>query len=209
MIGMSRPRFHRLPADQQQAILDVALREFATYGFAGASLNRIIEAAGVSKGAMYYYFDGKEDLYADVIRRQIERLLQEGGSLSVPTPADPDAFWTTVETYYLRLMRMLTQTPQTAALLRDWLTGAASPALRAAQQEAEGSMLPWLVETVTTGQRAGAIRTDVSTDLLIAVAFGMGQAVDTWLITRTIDDAELAATVHTLIGMMRSALAPA
>jgi len=28
-----------------------------------ASLNRVIDAAGISKGSMYYFFDGKEDLY--------------------------------------------------------------------------------------------------------------------------------------------------
>ena len=65
---MPRPRFHKLPPAQQQAILGAALDEFATRGFSAASLNRIIEAAGISKGSMYYYFDGKEDLYAHVAR---------------------------------------------------------------------------------------------------------------------------------------------
>ena len=33
------------------------------HGFENASLNRIIKKAGISKGAMYYYFDDKMDLY--------------------------------------------------------------------------------------------------------------------------------------------------
>jgi AcrR family transcriptional regulator len=55
---MVRSRFARLPPEQQQVILRAALEEFAARGFHDASLNRVIEAAGISKGSMYYYFDG-------------------------------------------------------------------------------------------------------------------------------------------------------
>lgn len=205
---MPRPRFHRLGPDQQERLLDAALQEFARDGFGGASLNRIIEASGISKGAMYYYFDGKEDLYAHVVRRELERLLSTGGPLSVPDTTDPDEFWATLEGHYLRLMRMLAETPQTAALLRDWLTGGAAPPLREAQHEAEQASLPWLSDMITAGQSAKAIRTDVPSDLLIAVALGMGQAMDTWLITRPQDGAELDSAVQTLIDMIRRALSP-
>jgi AcrR family transcriptional regulator len=205
---MSRPRFHRLPAAQQDAILDAALLEFAVHGFGTASLNRIIDAAGISKGSMYYYFDGKEDLYADVIRRQLERLFQGGGPLPVPVASDPDGFWATLEEYYLRLMRLLARAPETGTLLRDWLTGAASPALRTAQRDAERATLPWLMQTVAAGQRIGAVRTDLPADFLVAVAMGMGQAMDTWLITRPPEDADLADTVHALIGTLRRAVQP-
>ncbi|GMA95355.1 hypothetical protein GCM10025881_21790 [Pseudolysinimonas kribbensis] len=124
---MARPRFHRLPAEQQRAIMAAALEEFAAHGFAAASLNRIIDAAGISKGSMYYYFDGKDDLYADVIRMQLEQLLEHSGPISVPDPADADAFWSELEGLYLRLMRRLGETPETAALLRGWLTGSGGP----------------------------------------------------------------------------------
>jgi AcrR family transcriptional regulator len=206
MVCMSRPRFHRLDPAQQNVLLDAALREFAAHGFASASLNRNIESAGVSKGAMYYYFDGKEDLYADVIRRQLERLLENGGALPVPTAHDANEFWETIEGHYLRLMRSLIATPETGTLLRDWLTGPAAPALRDAQHEAERATMPWLIQTIEAGQRAGAVRTDLPVDLLVAVALGMGQAMDTWLISRPSSESDLSAAVHSLIGMMRRAL---
>ncbi|HWT33007.1 MAG TPA: TetR/AcrR family transcriptional regulator [Microbacterium sp.] len=202
---MARPRFHALPSERQGAILDAALDEFSAHGFAGASLNRIISVTGVSKGSMYYYFDSKEDLYADVLRRQVERLFQDV-PLPVPEATEADEFWNIIEGHYLRLMRLLVATPQTAALLRDWLTGAASPALREAQHSAEQATLPWLAETVAAGQRIGAIRTDLPADFLIAVLLGMGQAMDTWLIIRPLTEPELAADVHAAIDMMRRAV---
>jgi AcrR family transcriptional regulator len=52
--SMVRPRFAKLPQTQRDAILRAALDEFAAHGFHDASLNRVIEAAGISKGSMYY-----------------------------------------------------------------------------------------------------------------------------------------------------------
>jgi AcrR family transcriptional regulator len=203
---MARPRFHRLPAEQQRAIMAAALEEFAAHGFAAASLNRIIEAAGISKGSMYYYFDGKDDLYADVIRGQLEALVAHTGPLPVPDPVDTDAFWDELQDLYLRLMRELGRTPETAALLRDWLTGSGGPSLRDAEQEAAEATMPWLVQAIAAGQRVQAVRTDIPTDLIIALAMGMGQAIDSWLITRPPTD--LDAAVATLMGTMRRALSP-
>jgi len=57
------PRFQNLDETRRRAILAAAAEEFGERGFAQASYNRIIERAGISKGAMYYYFADKDDLY--------------------------------------------------------------------------------------------------------------------------------------------------
>lgn len=205
---MPRSRFHRLPTEQQDAILNAALEEFAAHSFAAASLNRIIETAGISKGSMYYYFDGKEDLYTHVIRVQLEDLLGRGGPAPELASSDADAFWVSLEAYYLHLMRMLTASPQLAGLLRGWLSGQAAPMSGQALRDAEQAITPWLEQTLTTGQAVGAIRTDLPDGLLIAVAMAIGQVIDTWLITRPPDDAELESAVHTLMSIIRRALQP-
>jgi len=205
---MPRPRFHRLADEQQSRILDAALDEFAAHGYRDASLNRIIANAGVSKGSMYYYFDDKEDLYTHVIRDGLEQLLAEGGGIRVSVPADPDGFWASLESQYLHLMRRLTASPRLGAVLRDWLAGAGAPSLGAAQHEAEREAMPWLTETLAAGQAVGAVRTDIPADLIIALARGMGQAIDTWLITRPPDEGELENAVHVLMSTMRRALEP-
>ncbi|MFT4215883.1 MAG: hypothetical protein QM619_01680 [Micropruina sp.] len=58
------------------------------------------------------------------------------------------------------------------------------------------------------GQRIGAVRVDLPDDLLFAVAFGIGRALDAWLIARPIDDAQLPGVVAAVIDMMRRALQP-
>lgn len=205
---MPRPRFHKLPPAQQEAILLAAFDEFASRGFSGASLNRIIDAAGISKGSMYYYFDGKEELYAHVARGQLGRLFESAGPFPIPVARDPDAFWATLEDYYRRIMVAFAASPKLAALARDWLLASSSPTLLQAQKEMEGALVPWFERALAVGQRARAVRKDVPARLLIAVVFGMGQAMDTWLLTQELDTVNVRKLVRVFIGMIRRALAP-
>ncbi len=52
-------------------------KAFVAHGYVGASLNRILDDAGISKGAAYYYFDDKADLYATAIVYYSQELLGE------------------------------------------------------------------------------------------------------------------------------------
>lgn len=67
------------PAKREQ-ILDGAKRVFMTVGFDAASMNDITREAGVSKGTIYVYFNGKDDLFAAIIERErglVARSLQD------------------------------------------------------------------------------------------------------------------------------------
>jgi AcrR family transcriptional regulator len=204
---MVRSRFARLPTGQQQLIRQAAVDEFAARGFHDASLNRIIEAAGISKGSMYYHFDGKEDLYAYVARAELEQLFARVGPAPALQQADPEVFWAALTDYYLRLMTALTDAPQLAALLRGGFTASTS-AVQRAQQELERLVLPWIYRTLAAGQRVRAVRSDVPSTLLIAVILGMGQAMDVWLMTQQPTPDDLPRLTDTLIGMIRGAIQP-
>jgi AcrR family transcriptional regulator len=161
---MVRPRFAKLPPAQQQAILGAALDEFAAYGFYDASLNRVIEAAGISKGSMYYYFDDKEDLFAHVVRVEFERLFAALGAVALPPEPGPDAFWSAVQAYYLDAMAAMAARPQLAALVRGWLAASDNPALQRAQHDMEQEILPGVERVLAMGQAAGAVRDDLPPD---------------------------------------------
>lgn len=205
---MVRPRFAKLPVAQQQAILQAALDEFAAHGFHDASLNQVIEAAGISKGSMYYYFDGKEDLYAYVIQRELEQLFAHVGPVQIPADADADRYWSALESYYLRLMTALSSSPQLAGLIRGWLNASANPAMQRAQREMESAVTPWMEWAIEVGQSAGAVRTDLPSGLLIAVVSGMGQAMDVWLMTQQPEVQSLPQLIGVFVGMIRGALQP-
>lgn len=66
------------PSAQTRAtIVDCAIRLFAEQGYDGTSIRDIVEAAGVTKPVLYYYFDNKEDLFRSVVHGLYEAFLGE------------------------------------------------------------------------------------------------------------------------------------
>lgn len=51
-------------------LLDTARERFATDGYAATSTPAIVEAAGVSRGALYHHFRDKADLFQAVVERE-------------------------------------------------------------------------------------------------------------------------------------------
>ncbi|MFG2075755.1 TetR/AcrR family transcriptional regulator [Nonomuraea maritima] len=78
MLGRMTEGAHVKDEPVRQRILAEATRLFAQRGFESTSVQEIVASAGVTKGAMYHYFDSKDDLlheiYARVLRMQMDRL---------------------------------------------------------------------------------------------------------------------------------------
>lgn len=61
--------------ERREQLLDVGRELFAVRGFDGASIEEIAAWAGVSKPVVYEHFGGKEGIYAAVVDRETQRLL--------------------------------------------------------------------------------------------------------------------------------------
>lgn len=68
---LGTPKFRRRKADRPTEILEAAFAVFAEKGFAAAKLDEIARRAGVSKGALYLYFETKEDIFRAVVGQVI------------------------------------------------------------------------------------------------------------------------------------------
>src|ERR1019366_4040850 len=55
----------------RRRLLDAALEVFAEHGFDTANLDQIAEAAGLTKGAIYSNFTGKDDLFYAMMAEQV------------------------------------------------------------------------------------------------------------------------------------------
>ena len=63
-----------IPLEKQERVLDAAIEEFSQKGYARASMNAVVERAGISKGALFNYFGSKSGLFAFVYRMALERI---------------------------------------------------------------------------------------------------------------------------------------
>ena len=55
-------------------IIQVATKIFASDGYENASVDAIVEKAGVAKGTFYYYFKTKDDLFLSMFKTGVEQL---------------------------------------------------------------------------------------------------------------------------------------
>jgi AcrR family transcriptional regulator len=88
---MDRPSRSATQAQTRKRLLDAAERAFAAEGFGGASLDRIAEAAGFTRGAVYSNFADKADLFVAVLDRRLDRRHAEVADAMLAA-RDPDAF---------------------------------------------------------------------------------------------------------------------
>jgi len=206
---MPRPRFERLAPEKQRAILDAAAEEFAENGFAAASFNRIIEKAGVSKGAIYYYFDDKEDLYLTVVASFQQQLLQILGEFGEVDGVEP--FWQELEAVFHRGGQLKSDSPNAVkvgvSLLKDVMTGELPHSMLDGLYDNIGGYLKGVIEQ---GQAVGAVRTDLPIGLLLAMLMGMSEGMDMWAVhhVKKLEEIDYDGAVALYIALYRRLLEP-
>jgi AcrR family transcriptional regulator len=75
-------------AATRDRIVEVATKEFAEHGIAGARVERIVAAARTNKAQLYAYFGSKEGLFDAIFAGSLERIVTV-----VPVDADDLADW--------------------------------------------------------------------------------------------------------------------
>jgi len=65
--GIMNEAFLKLDLDKQEKILNACFKAFSKHSYKLTSTNEIIEAAGISKGMLFYYFKNKKQLFHSLI----------------------------------------------------------------------------------------------------------------------------------------------
>lgn len=154
---MPLPRFTRLPEPERNRILATATRHIAERGLDGISLHDLAEAAGISRSALYNYFDGRDDLISAATAAAVATVAETLGTWE-PQPNEA-AFWEAFDAASHRLRTLLATRPE----LRRLLAGAADAAD------------PWVDAFFADALRLGLVTTDsplarVATGAVIAAA---------------------------------------
>lgn len=205
---MPRPRFFKLDPAKRARIIEVAGTEFGQKGFKGASLNAILEAAEISKGAFYYYFDDKADLFTTVVSTVRDEILDtehiDFSTLSA------DSFWTVMENLTSHSMTYMEEHPWIVELGRKLHAFADDPELAALVTPLFQDAIEITRVLVLRGQEIGEVRTDLPLDLLLSLMRALDVAFDRWFLAHweELSREDLDTIAHKALDMMRRILAP-
>lgn len=67
-------------------LLDAATQLFLTHGFEATSCDQVVALAGASKGSLYARYSNKEELFAAVVHRVVDRSLRPSGDIPSDLP---------------------------------------------------------------------------------------------------------------------------
>jgi AcrR family transcriptional regulator len=102
------PKWRRRKDARPSEIVSSALEVFVEKGFAAAKLDDIAARAGISKGALYLYFETKQDLFEAVVTEAIAPQVQDIERLSLTPSAQ---FADIVRASLPRLAAVMANTP--------------------------------------------------------------------------------------------------
>jgi AcrR family transcriptional regulator len=123
-------------------ILEGARRAFAEHGYEGATVARLEEATGLSRGAIFHYFENKNDLFVELAMEMNTRfgdiLIEEGlgGAFRAMSKENPEWLAVLIETESRMrhdedfVRRFVARGADTSPRIRDWFE----------QQQAEGNL---------------------------------------------------------------------
>lgn len=168
------------------AVLKAALAVFSAKGYSAATLDDVASAAKVTRGAIYWHFKSKADLYNTLV----EELSARGASVVQQAAAEGGTFLDILHRIFVRLCTVVEDDKEVRAVMELGLfkTGFA-PELQAGrrkQLEAGQAQLAGIAEAMKLGIAQGVLRNDID-PLEMARAFIALQngTIQLWLTSPT------------------------
>ncbi|MFI8218953.1 TetR/AcrR family transcriptional regulator [Streptomyces sp. NPDC085932] len=164
---MARVSQEHLDARRRQ-ILDGAAVCFARNGFHATSMQDVLKEVGLSAGAVYRYFSGKDELIGAIVGEvlgSVRGAFEEASRQSPPPP--PDALVATVLGSVLAAREYLLVDGRPAfprLVIQVWPETLRNEELAAVLREGYGSVRAAWAKIVEGYQRAGMMRPDVEPD---------------------------------------------
>ncbi len=163
---MSPPR--KQPDVTRQALLEAAFHEIHRHGFRATTLDDVIAAVGVTKGALYHHFRTKQALGYAVVDEMVRPLVQERWKPAIEADSIIDGAILVCE----RLRRDRSEIALTLGCPFNNLVNEMSPVDEGFRLRLDRILEEWregLIASIAQGQRLGTVRQDV--DPLAVAAF--------------------------------------
>jgi AcrR family transcriptional regulator len=184
-------------ARTRRRILDAASHEFAVHGYGGASLRRIATAAGLKVGSLYFHFPTKDELVSATLVDGVESARAQllAAIAAVPATASPKDRLRAAILGHLNALHA--SDDRAAAVVR--MVETLPVDLRVGHSEHEKRFAGVWLQVLKSGQRDGAVRTDVDVRVVRDLVVGALNSTSTANPRARRDDSAVAETLTTLL----------
>ncbi len=151
--------------EKDEAIYQTSLKLVGEVGFAGVTMAKIADGAGVATGTPYLYFKNKEELLTMVYQRVREQFLNRLTSDYLPE----DDFHKSFRTFWMNYLHYRLNNHRESVFLEQYHLSSSIPT---SQREDAMKVRQPIYDFLLQGQREGIIRSDVEYKMLFSIGIG-------------------------------------
>jgi AcrR family transcriptional regulator len=187
---------------RRQRILDAALRCFSRDGFHNTTTGDIVRESGVSQGALYLYFNNKDDMIVALAddRHQSEAILN---GLAQGEQDPVRGLLSLIELYGSGLSNAARLDARRVGV-QGWAEALRSPRIHESVTTGMSSVRAAIVKLIERGQRTGQIRPEIDPEALARVLVATFQGLVLHVAWQ--EDFDLAACGQVVRAIIRDAL---
>jgi AcrR family transcriptional regulator len=155
----STTKFRRLTDEKRKRILEASIVEFSEKGYEGASMNKVVESAGISKGSLFNYFQTKSSLFLyvyDLALKQVKSYLR-----SVRDQTSQDPFFQRLEKIMYAGVEFINDHPRLAQIYFHLLYTSDAPRSREILNRIRQLSADYLSEIIQEGIERGEVNPDL------------------------------------------------
>jgi AcrR family transcriptional regulator len=194
--------------ERRRRLVEVAAAEFASTGYEATSLNRIIDACGMSKSSFYYVLSSKADLFEFVVRELLDIVAE---TISIPEPEEfaGRMFWPRLERFFADLV-VVAQTHESFLTVGRMFYSAGPSAATGTVGDTMAAVRTWVEELLLVGRASGSVIDDLPEALQVTLAFRVIQVFDEWTVAHytEIPPGQLGALADAQFATIRRMLEP-
>jgi AcrR family transcriptional regulator len=172
---MPKETFYNLPEEKRQKIYEAAMDEFARHPFKQASINRVVEQAGIAKGSFYQYFQDKKDLYKYLIE-EIYQMKIAYLTPSMKNPFDMDCF-TLIQELFRSGVRFAKNNPKLAKVAQHLLSNSEKDTYMEVMDEKKVEGIQIYKQILQMGVDKGDVRPDIHMDMAAYFLFQLSNSL--------------------------------
>ncbi len=192
-------KVREVPAEMAERLLSVA--NVLGSSFESTRIDEIVDVSGIPRATLYYYFDGKGQVLAFVLRESLNRLVEQAGKVAAGTG---DAASRLVELVRTQL-RYMFENPGTSQLL--FLSLGSAGAMPEVASRIDAGFHEPVRRLLRDGAADGSIRVQEDDDLVSSALFGALTSVGLRCLVSE-DDPDADVVVEALLPMFWNGLHP-
>ncbi len=218
---MPKETFLNLSDEKQERIREIAFEEFGMHAYKSASINRIVDKAGIAKGSIYQYFDNKKDLYQYLI--EISAQIKFEYIHSMVNQDEIEFFAIFKQMLYAGVLFDIHR-PKYSKLLLNVTFEKHDAEVKDIAHNLRNISYEFIRQVVFQGQVEGYLRTDTDTDFLVFILYTMAVELESYFKTfhqfslqelvnagiseMPLDETEIKSIVDRLIDVLATGFGP-